>query len=101
MKRAVRVVVLGALLQGSVHAGEQNAVATPSLDKAQDRGASVRQDEPKAKKQKIVRGKRSGAAAKPAKPATDDQLAKEQQDGAMQAPTDQVEQSVQLKGVRG
>ncbi|MBI5007450.1 MAG: hypothetical protein HZB95_10090 [Nitrosomonadales bacterium] len=101
MKRAVRVVVLGAMLQGSAQAGEQDAAVQSSPNKGQDRVASVQQGAPEAKKQKTVHGKKSAAKAKPAKPAKDDPLAKEKQEGAMEAPAEQVEQSVQLKGVRG
>lgn len=95
MKRTVRLALLGALLQGGAHAAEQNMDAKPSLDKEQDKVAAVRQEAAAAKKQKSIRGKKPGAKAK--SPV----LAKEKQDSAMETPADQVEQSVQLKGVRG
>lgn len=95
MKRTVRLALLGAMLQGSAHAAEQNADAKLSLDKGQDRVASVQQGGLKARKQKAVNGKKPGAKTKSSS------LAKEKQDAVMEAPADQVEQSVQLKGVRG
>lgn len=95
MKRTARLALLGVLLQGSAHAAEQNADAKPSLDKGQDKVASVQQGGLKAKKQKAVNGKRPGAKAKSSS------IAKEKQDATMETPADQVEQSVQLKGVRG
>ena len=95
MKRTVRLALLGAMLQGSAHAAEQNVDAKPSLDKGQDKVASVQQDGLKAKKPKAVHGKKPGAKTKSPK------LAKEKQDGVIETPAEQVEQSVQLKGVRG
>lgn len=95
MKRTVRLALIGAMLQGSAHAAEQNADAKPSLDKGQDKVASVQQGGLMVKKQKAVNGNKPSAKAK------SPSLAKEKQDGAMEAPADQVEQSVQLKGVRG
>ncbi|MDO8925314.1 MAG: hypothetical protein Q7U94_00225 [Sideroxyarcus sp.] len=95
MKRTVRLALLGALLQSSAHAAEQNVDAKSSLDKGQDKVASVQQGGLKAKKQKAVNGKKPGAKSKSSS------LAKGKQDSAMETPADQVEQSVQLKGVRG
>jgi len=95
MKRTVRLALIGALLQGSAHAAGQNTDAKPSLEKGQDKVAAVRQDASAAKKQKSIRGKKPGVKAKTP------ELAKDKQDGAMETPADQVEQSVQLKGVRG
>ncbi|MBI4809470.1 MAG: hypothetical protein HY799_11065 [Nitrosomonadales bacterium] len=101
MKRTVRVVLLGTMLQGGASAAEQNVNANPSLDKGQGKVAAVRQDAPAAKKPKSIRGKKPGTAAKSPNPAKDDSLAKEKQEGETGNPADQVEQSVQLKGVRG
>lgn len=95
MKRTVRVVLLGTMLQSGAHAADQDVNAKPALDKDQDKVATVRQDASVAKKPKSPRGK------KPGKSARDEVAAKEKQEVVKENPADQVEQSVQLKGVRG
>jgi hypothetical protein len=104
MKRTVKAVLLGALLQGSAHAGEQNVNAKPAPDKGQDRVTAMQQEVLTGQKPKALRGKKPGVKAKSSKLAKDARAAKAKQDGATEAPAEQVEQveeSVQLKGVRG
>ncbi len=84
MKRAVRVAMLGMLLQGSAHAAEPGAAAEPSLNKG-----SVVQSAPQAKKKNKAGAFKVGPKAK------------KKQDSMMESPAESTDQSVQLRGVRG
>jgi len=94
MKRTVRLAILGAMLQGSAHAGEPNASAKPSLDKGQGKSTVVKQEAVPGKKNKIARKK-----AKSAEPV--DVVKTEPAASPVEKPAETTEQTVQLKGVRG
>lgn len=101
MKRTVRVALLGAILQGSAHAGEQSVDANPGLDKGRNKAAVGQMDAPVAKMQKAIRGKKPVAKAKPRASAKAEPQTATKQGDALETSEGQEEQSVQLKGVRG
>lgn len=99
MKRTVKVVILGAMLQGSAHADEQSVTAKPSLGKEPGKSAVVvRQTPEMGKKSRAARKKSkpddSAKAGEPASPT-----AQEKQDKVTETPAET--QTVQLRGVRG
>ncbi|OIR08611.1 hypothetical protein GALL_94050 [mine drainage metagenome] len=96
MKRKVGLAVLGLMLHGNVHAAEPNASAAPSLNKE-----PVASTVPSADKNaKAVRGKKSKARTN-ASSDNADPKAKVKQDAVTETPPGSIQQSVQLKGVRG
>ncbi len=104
MKRAVKLAILGAMLQGGVQAAPQDVVVEPSLSAAHH----TRSAQPVAKKQKAARSKKHKAARSgkvKSKPglgvgAADPKPA-DKPDAVIQTLPEAVEQSIQLKGVRG
>jgi hypothetical protein len=96
MKRKARLAILGAMLQGSAHAAEPSVTAEPSLNELITHSLPAAEK----KKTKVVRGKK-------VKPETKvdtvkiDQQAKIKQDGVTETPPGSIEQSIQLRGVRG
>jgi len=102
MKRTVRLVVLGALLHSGAQAAGQDTVPEPSLNAARHTQAA----RPAAKKQKAVRSKKS-KAVRVRKVKAKSRLGTEnatpqavdKQDAV--TPTESIEQTIQLKGVRG
>lgn len=96
MKRTVRLALLGALLQSSAHAAEQATVA--GTVKAPERGKAVAaQQTPLSGKNKSA-GKRTGKHAGTRKTEPKVRVKKKVE---ADAPSDSIEQSVQLRGVRG
>lgn len=96
MKRKVGLAILGLMLHGNARAAEPNVPAEPSLNKE-----SVTRTVPSTdKKSKSARGKK-------AKPRTNasldnaDPKANVKQDAVTETPPGSIQQSVQLKGVRG
>jgi len=95
MKYAVRVAILGVMLQGSVHAAEPGAPAAPSLSKE-----SVVQSAPSAtKKSKPLQSKQAKPAGKAGKKV--DPKAKQKPDNLTETPAESTDQSVLIRGVRG
>jgi hypothetical protein len=96
MKHKVGLVMLGVMLHGNAHAAEPNATADSSLNKE-----SVTPTVPTTdKKSKSVRSKK----AKPRTNASSDNAdpkANAKQDAIIETPPGSIQQSVQLRGVRG
>ncbi len=96
MKRKVRLAILGAMLHGSAHAAEPGATAEPSLSKGQVTHPASSAE----KKTRAVRIKKSKPKAR-----IDSEKAKPQetvkQEVVTETPPEAIEQSVQLRGVRG
>jgi hypothetical protein len=104
MKRTVRLAILGAMLQGGVQAAAQDVAVEPSLTTARH----IRPAHPVAKKQKAVRSKKHKAARSgkvKSKPRVEaeptEQTPKDKSDAVSTTQPEAIEQSVQLKGVRG
>ncbi len=95
MKRTVKVVILGALLQGSAQAGELDAADKASQDKKQEKLAIAQQETAAGKKTKPTRNNKANTKSKA------DPAAKEKQDAVTETPSDSAEQSVLLRGIRG
>jgi hypothetical protein len=91
MKRKARLALLGALLHGGAHAAELPAQSAPSATVSEAQAAPQQPARPTVKKKrKTVRNMQPVEAPKAASGVE-----------ATPAPADQVEQSVELKGVRG
>lgn len=94
MKRTVRLAILGTLLQGSAHAAQPSASAKPSLGKE-----PITHSVPAAeKKTRVARSKKTKTRIATEKV---DPQAKAKQDNVTETPPGSIEQSVQLRGVRG
>jgi hypothetical protein len=96
MKRKVGLAILGVMLHGNAHAAEPNAPAEPSLNK----GALARPVPSTDKSAKTVRGKKAKAKSN-ASSDNADPKANVKQDAVTETPPGSIQQSVQLKGVRG
>jgi hypothetical protein len=96
MKRTVKLALLGALLQSSAHAAEQAVVAGAVKAPGQEKAAATQQT-PLTGKNKPT-GKKTGkhAAARKTEPKV-----KVRKKVEADVPSDPIEQSVQLRGVRG
>ena len=104
MKRTVRLAILGAMLHGGAQAAAQDVATEPSLRTVGHTQAVL----PVAKKQKAVRSKKNKAArTRKVKSKSSlgieatDPKPKDKPDTVTQTPPETVEQSIQLKGVRG
>jgi hypothetical protein len=96
MKRTVRLAILGTMLHGSAHAAEPGSTAEPLLGKER-----VSHSAPSAEKNtRAVRGKKAKPKIKIAAEKIDPQ-AKVKQDSVTETPPGSIEQSIQLRGVRG
>jgi len=96
MKRTVRLAILGTMLQGTAHAAEPNSTAEPSL--ARDK---VAHSTPAAdKKARVVRSKKHKPKTRTGAVKADPQ-ANVKQDAVTETPPGSIEQSIQLRGVRG
>lgn len=96
MKRKVGLAILGLMLHGNAHAAEPNVPAAPSLNKGPVASGVPSTD----KRSKLVRGKRSKARTN-ASSDNADPKANVKQDAVTETPPGSIQQSVQLKGVRG
>ncbi len=96
MKRKVGLAVLGLMLHGNAHAAEPNVPAAPSLNKGPVATAVPSTD----KNARTVRGKKSRARTN-ASSDNADPKANVKQDAVTETPPGSIQQSVQLKGVRG
>ena len=96
MKRKVGLAILGVMLHGNAHAAEPHAPAEPSLNKE----PIARTVPPTAANAKSVRGKKAKARINTA-PANADPKANVKQDAVTETPPGSIQQSVQLRGVRG
>ncbi|ADE10979.1 hypothetical protein [Sideroxydans lithotrophicus] len=96
MKRTVKLALLGALLQSSAHAAEQSVVTGTVKDPGQQKAAAV-QPAPLTAKHKSA-GRKTGKHAGTRKTEPKARLKKKVE---ADAPSDPIEQSVQLRGVRG
>jgi hypothetical protein len=96
MKRKLGLAILGAMLQGNAHAAEPNAAAEPSLSKE-----PITRTVPSADKNaKTVRGKKAKPKPK-AGSGNADPKANVRQDAVTETPPGSIQQSIQLRGVRG
>jgi hypothetical protein len=101
MKRKVRLALLGVVLHGGAHAEPLAAQSAPVVAPAEAQAAAVQPVAPSQKKSKAARRKKSGVVAKPVEPPQTDPVVDAKPQDSAQPPTEQVDQSVQLKGVRG
>ncbi len=104
MKRAAKTVLIGVLSLGSAHAAQHDAesgVTGPQAGKGLNKVAAVQSAQAAGKTSRAVQGRKSNRAAKRDNEAKADPVAKDNQDGATENPSNSTEQSVQLKGVRG
>ena len=96
MKRKISLAILGTMLQGSAHAVGPNVASEPALNKH-----STQHSAPAAKKKAKARAaKKAGGKAKLVADKADPQ-AKVKQDAVTETPPGSIEQSVELRGVRG
>jgi hypothetical protein len=96
MKRKITLAILGTLLQGSAHAVGAAAITNPTLNKDK-----VGHSAPAArKKTRAKRVKKTEAKAKLVADKVDPQT-KVKQDAVTETPPGSIEQSVDLRGVRG
>jgi hypothetical protein len=104
MKRTVRLAILGAMLHGGAQAAAQDVTTQPSLNTVGHTQAVL----PVAKKHKAVRSKKNKAArtvkvkskSRVGMEAPDPKPA-DKPDAVTQTPPEIIEQSIQVKGVRG
>lgn len=96
MKRKVSLAILGTMLQGNAHAAESSAIAEPSLSKERLSYSAPATE----KKTQAVRGKQAKPKTRVGAVKVDPQ-AKVKQDGVTETPPGSIEQSIQLRGVRG
>lgn len=96
MKRKISLVILGTLLQGSAHAIGPNVTSEPASHKN-----SIKHAVPATKKKTKTKAARK--AERKAKLAADkvESEKKLKQDAVTETPPGSIEQSVELRGVRG
>ncbi len=96
MKRKISLAILGTLLQGSAHAIGPNVTSEPALNKS-----SIKHSVPATKKK--TKSKAARKAERKARLAADkiDSEKKVKQDAVTETPPGSIEQSVELRGVRG
>lgn len=96
MKRTVRLALLGTMLHGTAHAAEPVAAGSHSLGKE-----PVAHSVPSAaKKTRAEQGKRAKHKGKAGAKKVDSQ-AKVKQDVVTETPPGSIDQSIELRGVRG
>ena len=96
MKRKISLAILGTMLHGSAHAVGPSVSAEPALNKN-----SIQHSAPAAKKK--TKTKAAKKAERKAKLVADkaDPQKKMKQDAVTETPPGSIEQSVELRGVRG
>lgn len=96
MKRKISLAILGTVLQGSAYAVGPNVSTEPALNKN-----TVQHSAPAAKKKTKTRAAKK--AQRKAKLVADkaDSQKKMKQDAVTETPPGSIEQSVELRGVRG
>jgi hypothetical protein len=97
MKRAVKVAIVAAMLQGSAHAAEKAVASVGAAQGDKEKVATVRHVTQSVKRAKMA-DRKAGKQAK-AEKAVPDTTVKQQE--VTETPPDIIEQTVQLKGVRG
>jgi len=96
MKRKISLAILGTVLQGSAHAAGPSVSADPALNKN-----SIQHSAPAAKKK--TKTKAAKKAERKAKLVADKAESKKKmkQDAVTETPPGSIEQSVELRGLRG